>query len=124
MTNLRTRQDGIGAAVRIGRALDHPLRIRALAALRDGERCVCELIELFGLAPSTVSKHMSVIDDAGLVDRRRDGRWTYYSLPADPEPPVARAIELVLMLLEDDPVAAEDRQSVSGIHCGSADEQQ
>lgn len=126
MTNLRTRYGGIEAAARIGKAIDHPLRIRALAALRDRELCVCELIELLGLAPSTVSKHMTVIAGAGLVDRRRHGRWTYYSLPSDPEPPVAGAIRLVMTLIEDDPIATEDRQNVPNIHCPTEeqDEQQ
>ena len=122
MTNLRTRHSGIESAARIGKAIDHPFRIRALAALRDRELCVCELIELFGLAPSTVSKHMTMIADAGLVDRRRDGRWTYYSRPADPEQPIARAIEMLMMLVEDDPIAAEDRRNIPSIHCSTEEQ--
>ena len=102
---------------RIGKAIDHPLRIRALAALRHGELCVCELIELLGLAPSTISKHLTVIAEAGLVERRRDGRWTYYSIPDDPEPPIAHAIDLVMELVEDDPLIARDRLSIPTIHC-------
>ncbi len=117
MTNLRIRDGGVSAVSRIGKALDHPLRVRALAALRDGELCVCELIELFRLAPSTVSKHMTIIADAGLISRRRDGRWTYYSLPKDPEPAIAHAIELVMSLVEDDPLVVDDRQSIPRIHC-------
>ena len=119
MTNLRSRHSGVKAAARIGKAIDHPLRIRALAALRDGELCVCELIELLGLAPSTISKHMSVIADAGLVDRRRDGRWTYYSLPEDAEPPIGQAIELVMTLVENDPVVTDDRRNIPRIHCNT-----
>ena len=90
MTNYLTGT-GLSAVVKIGKAIDHPLRVRALAALRDRELCVCELVDLFGLAPSTVSKHMSLIADAGLVDRRRDGKWTYYSVPNDPPTPIAGA---------------------------------
>lgn len=119
MTNLRSMQSGIEAAARIGKAIDHPLRIRALAVLREGELCVCELIELLGLAPSTISKHMSVIADAGLVDRRRDGRWTYYSIPKDPEPPIGQAVELVMTLVDDDPVVTEDRRNIPRIHCSA-----
>lgn len=117
MTKRSGRQSGVDTAARIGKAIDHPLRVRALAVLRDGELCVCELIDLLGLAPSTVSKHMSVIADAGLVDRRRDGRWTYYSLPEDPEPPIVQAIELVMTLVEDDPVATDDRRNLPRIRC-------
>jgi ArsR family transcriptional regulator len=121
MTNIRNYRDGLSAVSRIGKALDHPLRVRALAALRDRELCVCELIELFRLAPSTVSKHMTIIADAGLVSRRRDGRWTYYALPEDPEPAIAHAIELVLLLVEDDPVVARDLQSIPRIHVPEPD---
>jgi ArsR family transcriptional regulator, arsenate/arsenite/antimonite-responsive transcriptional repressor len=117
MTKKRIERDGIDIASRIGKAIDHPLRVRALAALRDGELCVCELIELLGLAPSTVSKHMAVIADAGLVERRRDGRWTYYSLSADPEPAIACAVELVMTLVEDDPVVAKDRRRLPNVRC-------
>ena len=56
-------------------------RLRMLMALRDGELCVCQLTELMGLAMSTVSKHLSILYQAGLVAARKDARWMYYSLP-------------------------------------------
>jgi len=121
MTILRTKESGVGAVTRIGKAIDHPLRVRALAALSERELCVCELIELLGLAPSTVSKHMSVVADAGLVDRRRRGKWTYYSLPSNPEEPVARAIALIMSFVEEDPVVLEDRRHIPSIRCSTAD---
>ncbi len=55
-------------------------RLRALMALRGGELCVCQITELLGLAPSTVSRHMSILSRAGLVQSRKDGRWVNYSL--------------------------------------------
>ena len=62
------------------KALSDPHRIRAVMALRDGELCVCRIIELLGLAPSTISKHMSILKLAGLVESRKEGRWVYYAL--------------------------------------------
>ncbi|HSW02527.1 MAG TPA: metalloregulator ArsR/SmtB family transcription factor [Sedimentisphaerales bacterium] len=56
-------------------------RLRVLMALTGGELCVCQIVELLQLAPSTVSKHMSILRQAGLVEGRKDGRWMY--------PPVA-----------------------------------
>jgi len=117
MTKLRNVYGGLDVVTRIGKAIDQPLRVRALAALRERELCVCELIELFGLSPSTISKHMSIVADAGLVDRRRDGKWTYYSLPAQPPEPVAQAIAMVMSLVEDDPVVREDRRNIPTIDC-------
>jgi DNA-binding transcriptional ArsR family regulator len=49
--------------------------------LGPGELCVCQIVEVLGLAPSTVSKHLSVLSGAGLVDSRKEGRWMYYRLP-------------------------------------------
>ena len=122
MTNLRNKEITIDRVTRIGKAIDHPLRVRALAALREGELCVCELVELFGLAPSTISKHMSVIADAGLVERRRAGQWTYYALPEDPEGPIARAIEIITLLADGDPSVIEDRAHLSALHCCTAEQ--
>ena len=117
MTNLLISHDGVNLVARIGKALDHPIRIRALAALRERELCVCELIGLFGLSPSTVSKHMSIVADAGLVYRRRDGKWTHYSLPEDPPEPVAHALAMVMSLVDDDPVIREDREHIPEVDC-------
>jgi len=64
--------------IEITKALSDPSRVRALLALRGRELCVCQLNELLGLAPSTVSKHMSILRQAGLVASRKEGRWAYY----------------------------------------------
>jgi DNA-binding transcriptional ArsR family regulator len=68
------------------KALSDEGRLRALMALAGGELCLCQTIELLGLAPSTVSKHMAVLHQAGLVETRKEGRWTYHHLPAEPAP--------------------------------------
>jgi ArsR family transcriptional regulator len=65
----------------ITKALSDENRVRMLRALGDGELCVCQITELFGLAASTTSKHLSILYQAGLVDSRKEGRWIYYSLP-------------------------------------------
>ena len=64
----------------ITKALADENRLRALRMLRDGEMCVCRIIEMLKLAPSTVSKHMSILKHADLVETRRAGKWTYYRL--------------------------------------------
>jgi DNA-binding transcriptional ArsR family regulator len=62
------------------KALADETRVRMLMALRDGELCVCQITELFGFAPSTVSKHLSILHQAGLVESRKTERWVYYRL--------------------------------------------
>ncbi|MFH1985969.1 MAG: metalloregulator ArsR/SmtB family transcription factor [Pseudomonadota bacterium] len=66
--------------IRTTKALADENRIRILGALIDRELCVCQLIELLGFAPSTVSKHLSILRNARLIESRKQGRWMYYRL--------------------------------------------
>jgi DNA-binding transcriptional ArsR family regulator len=66
--------------MKITKALADENRVRMLWALRGKELCVCQLIELLELAPSTVSKHLSILKNADLVAHRKTGRWIYYRL--------------------------------------------
>lgn len=75
----------------ITKALADENRVRALLALRGGELCVCQITELFGLAPSTISKHLSILYQAGLVDSHKEGRWIYYRLPGKEATATVRA---------------------------------
>lgn len=62
------------------KALSDPNRVRVLKLLKGKELCVCEIQTVLALAQSTVSKHMKLLEDAGLVDRSRQGTWIIYSL--------------------------------------------
>lgn len=67
--------------VTIAKAMADGSRLRTLAALADaGELCVCQIIELLDLSAATVSQHMSILQNAGLVDSRKKGRWVYYRI--------------------------------------------
>ena len=77
--------------INITKALSDENRVRSLMMLVEGELCVCQIIEMLGLAPSTVSKHMSILRQAGLVDTRKEGRWMYYR-SAEKGPPSVREI--------------------------------
>ena len=68
----------------ITKALSDPNRVRILLALRGGELCVCQITKLFGFAPSTVSKHLSILHHAHLILSRKSKRWVYYRLPEKP----------------------------------------
>ncbi len=66
--------------VELLKALAHPVRLRILALLRDGELCVCQVAEILRLAPSTVSEHLTDLRRAGLVQERKVGRWVHVAL--------------------------------------------
>lgn len=93
----------------ITKALSDPGRVRILLSLRRSELCVCQITELFGLATSTVSKHLSILHHAGLILSRKTERWVYYRLP-DKSPPVAvrEALDWVQKSLARTDEAAKD----------------
>ena len=66
------------ARARIAKAMAHPSRLLMLEAMEGKERCVCELTELVGADQSTVSKHLAVLKQAGLVEDRKEGVMVYY----------------------------------------------
>jgi ArsR family transcriptional regulator len=68
---------------RIFHGLSDETRLAVLDRLQNGERCVCDLMDVIGAGQSRLSFHMKVLKDAGLVTDRREGRWIHYSL--DPE---------------------------------------
>ncbi len=96
----------------IARALADENRVRALLALRGGELCVCQIIELLSLAPSTVSKHMSILKQARLVEAAKRGRWVYYRLPHEAETTwlVQGVISLVFEAVSSDPAILRDHK--------------
>jgi ArsR family transcriptional regulator, arsenate/arsenite/antimonite-responsive transcriptional repressor len=64
----------------VAKALGDPIRIQLVDVLRKhaGKVCVCELVPLFDLSQPTVSHHLKVLRDAGIVDSERRGLWAYY----------------------------------------------
>ena len=75
-------------------ALSDPTRLRILAALRNGEQCVCNLTGLLVAQQSRLSFHMKTLKDAGLVKDRREGRWIHYSL-------VPEAVDEIRLALDE-----------------------
>lgn len=100
--------------INITKALADSNRVRILLALRKQELCVCQIIELLQLAPSTVSKHLSILNHAGLTESRKTERWIYYRLP-DKIAPVAisEALDWVRKsLAETDEATADAKQLI------------
>jgi ArsR family transcriptional regulator, arsenate/arsenite/antimonite-responsive transcriptional repressor len=67
-------------AARLFHALSDETRLAILERLRNGEECVCNLMDLLAAGQSRLSFHMKTLKDAGLVRDRREGRWIHYSL--------------------------------------------
>ena len=108
----------------ITKALADDSRLRIIMMLRRSELCVCQVIEVLGLANSTVSRHLSVLHNAGLLESRKEGRWVYYRLP-DPKTAdlrVGQAIGYVVAHLKDEPQIATDREKLTKILAMSPEE--
>lgn len=65
------------------KALSDPARIKIVYALKDGELCVCEIMELLDMPQTMVSHHCKILKVAGIVADKKSGKWVHYSL-ADP----------------------------------------
>ena len=96
----------------VTKALSDENRVRFLLALSEKEElCVCHLIDLIALAPSTVSKHLFLLKNARLIVGRKDGRWMHYRLNNKQEAPslIVEALEWIVKTVSDDPVIKADR---------------
>ena len=102
--------------VRTTKALADENRIRIIGALSGRELCVCQLIELLCLAPSTVSKHLSILKNARLINSRKQGRWMYYRL-ADQRVSRAnsQAIEWILRSIAETGRFVQDNKCIEQI---------
>jgi arsenate reductase/ArsR family transcriptional regulator len=93
------------------KAVGDPTRTRILKLLEGGGLCVCQVQAVLGLAPSTVSKHLTTLRLAGLVEDRRDGKWIEYRLTDESRNPHAKPVlGLLRGPLDRDPAVLSDRK--------------
>jgi ArsR family transcriptional regulator len=85
------------------KALGDKNRLAIVKMLEVKPMCVCEITAVLDLAPSTVSKHLSLLNEAGLIQDHKEGKWVNYSLVSDPSPFVKEILHLLRGSLRDDP---------------------
>jgi ArsR family transcriptional regulator len=78
--------------INVMKALSDPCRVRIIKILQNKTLCVCELQALLSIPQPAVSKHMKVLEKAGLVTGAKDGLWVYYSVDYGSENPYAAAL--------------------------------
>lgn len=66
--------------IKVMKALSDPSRVKMVKMLQRRVMCVCEIQEALGIAQSTASKHLQILEDAGLVNYRKEGLWVNYDL--------------------------------------------
>lgn len=65
---------------KILKVISDPRRLKILDIISSGERCACDILEYFDFTQPTLSHHMKVLEESGLVNVRKDGLWSHYSL--------------------------------------------
>jgi ArsR family transcriptional regulator len=96
------------------KAVADPTRVRILKMLQPGELCVCQIIAVLALSPSTISKHLFLLKSAGLVNDRKEKKWVHYSLDrGSGDPYVAGILQELSSWLDRDPVIARDRERLA-----------
>jgi ArsR family transcriptional regulator len=103
--------------LKIFKALSDRNRLRIMKMLEVKSMCVCEITAVLNLAPSTVSKHLSLLYEADLLEDTKDGKWVNYSLPGKARTPwVSEILKLLRRSLENDPEIIADRKQANTVN--------
>ena len=102
-------------ATGMAKALGDETRMRILALLENQELCACQIIEMFELANSTISRHLAVLKQAGLVQSRKSGRWIYFSWVEEPAGNAQFLQQWLSTVVSQDPQVRQDRERIREI---------
>lgn len=102
-------------AVQIAKAFADDTRFRLLMSLQNGELCVCQLVAFVNLATATVSKHLLVLRNAGLVESRKEGRWMYYRIAQKLAPTTKTALQWATESWNRSPEAKSDARHLKKV---------
>ncbi len=116
--------------LRVFRALADPKRLRIIELLMEGEECACVLLDDLGIAQSTLSHHMKILCDSGIVTGRREGKWMYYRIDEDGCEYASQLLEkirdhdtdgLIKILMRLNRLFRKDHDHSGGRHCCCGD---
>ena len=93
--------------LKVMKALSDPNRVKIIKLLQQKEMCVCELQGALGIAQPTVSKHLKILEESGLVNFQKDGLWANYFLTDGTTPYGASILGNLKHWLDDDPDIVE-----------------
>ncbi len=97
----------------VGGALGHKGRLRILALLRETDLYVCQIRAVLGLAASTVSVHLAILRQAGLVAEQKEGRFVRYGLTG--EDPLGSVVREILHLVKEDRQVVDDARLLDAV---------
>ena len=101
------------AIANIFKALSDDTRLRVVKLLQKRELCVCELMQVLDMSQPRISRHMSVLKNAGLVEDRREGKWVYYSLKNETRgKEIKILLDAMAVMANDDVVVKADKKNL------------
>ena len=95
------------------KGISEPTRLRILNLVKEGELCVCDLIEVLNLPQSTISRHLAYLRKSGWVEARKAGKWMHYRRPVAPPPFVAYALAMLDDEFSNQPQAVIDSKALA-----------
>ena len=101
--------------IQIFKALSDKNRMRIIKMLEEKSLCVCEITEVLQLANSTVSKHLSILKNVGLITSEKEGRWIHYKLNPEKNEYTDSLSELIKDWLNDDPIVTADKEKTETV---------
>ncbi len=96
----------------LAKAISDETRVRILRLLQDGELCVCQLMKILDMKQSTISKHLGILKNAGLIENRKKGRWAFYRLLKKNNSHNQAFLRLLSSSLKNDPTVVSDRKAL------------
>ena len=97
----------------IFKALSDDTRLRVIKLLQDRELCVCELMQVLDMSQPRISRHLSVLKNAGLVNDRREGKWIHYSLRKETQgKEIKILLDAMVVMANDDAVVKADKKNL------------
>ena len=97
----------------IFKALSDDTRLRVIKLLQERELCVCELMQVLEMSQPRISRHLSVLKNAGLVEDRREGKWIHYSLRKETQgKEIKILLDAMVVMANDDAVVKADKKNL------------
>jgi DNA-binding transcriptional ArsR family regulator len=115
---LTVSESTLQSSAQLLNVLADPARLRILNLLRARrELCSCEIGPITGYIPSKISRHLSLLKQAGLLEERREGTFIHYQLVNTSDPLVQRILEMVDLIALSDPCLQGDRIAIEDESC-------
>lgn len=109
--------DKLENIIKILKAISDENRLRILVILNEKQNlCVCEIREIIGLSQPTISSHLRILENAGLINNSKDGKWINYRLNSDLDIKVREFLNQILLVLKNSTQIISDKRKLEKVN--------